>query len=299
MNILITGGSGLVGRRLTAILQESGHQVSWLVRTSAFAGIKTYRWLPEKQQIDHAAFENAEVLIHLAGENVGAKRWTKKRKKQILESRIVGTSFLTTILKTVPNKIKTVICASAIGIYGNGDKHQIFHEDSDEGSGFLAQVTKQWEQESMKFQKGDVRLVLLRIGVVLSAQGGAIPQLAKPIKFFVGAPLGSGKQMMSWIHIDDLCRMILTAVTDERILGVYNAVSPNPVNNAGMTKSIAQYLNRRVILPAVPAFVLKLVLGDMAEMILEGANVSSHKIEQAGFKFSYPDLDSALKNILK
>jgi uncharacterized protein (TIGR01777 family) len=299
MEILITGGSGLIGKRLTVLLQKQGHQVSWLVRKPGMASVPAYRWSISDNYVDPAALRNADVLIHLAGENVGEGRWTASRKKQILESRISTTKLLVHALASQPNRIKTVICASAIGYYGDGTPEQKFDESSNCGSGFLAHVTEQWEEATKDLQQLNIRLVVLRIGVVLSKDGGAVQKLVQPIKWFAGAPIGSGRQIMSWIHIDDLCRLFIKASTDETMNGVYNAVAPNPVDNATMTRQMAKILNRPLLLPPVPAFALRFVLGEMSEMVLGGAWVSSEKVERAGFEFSYPEISIALQDVLR
>lgn len=296
MNILITGGSGLIGRHLTRFLKEKGHRVSWLVRSPTAGEIPTYKWSPDQSFIDESAFRDNEVLIHLAGENVGKGRWTEKRKKQILESRTIGTQLLVNTLAKIPNSIRTVICASAIGYYGDSS-YEIFTEASGKGKGFLAEVTEKWEAVAKGFQLPGVRTITFRIGVVLSKDGGAVPQLAFPVKWFVGAPIGDGRQMLSWIHIQDLCSMLYKAVADEDITGIYNAVAPTPVDNRTMTKLIAKQLHRPLFLPPVPGFVMRLLLGEMAEIVLGGSRVSSDKITQSGFAFSFPDADSALKDI--
>jgi len=298
MNILITGGSGFIGRRLTAILKSRGHQVSWLVRNPDVAPEKAYRWSVKDHYVDPKALLEAEVLIHLAGENVAEKRWTKSRKKEILESRTDGTRLLVNHLSKHPHKIKTVVCASASGYYGNGGPDDLFTEQSRPGNDFLAEVTKKWEDEAVGFESAGIRLVTLRIGVVLSLDGGALPKLTLPVKFFAGAPLGTGKQYMSWIHIDDLCNMFAKATEDQSMTGIYNAVAPQPVDNKTMTRLIAGRLHRPLFLPAVPASVLHLVLGEMAIIVTGGAKLSSGKIEQTGFEFTFPDPESALKDIL-
>ena len=299
MEILITGGSGLIGKRLTGLLQQQGHQVRWLVRKPGAASVPTYRWSTSDHYVDPTALQNADVLIHLAGENVGEGRWTTSRKRKILESRTSTTKLLVHALASHPNRIKTVICASAIGYYGDGGPEQKFDESSPCGSGFLAHVAEQWEAAAKDFQQLNIRLVVLRIGVVLSKDGGAVQKLVQPIKWFAGAPIGSGRQIMSWIHIDDLCRLFIKASTDEAMKGVYNAVAPNPVDNATMTRQMAKILNRPLLLPPVPAFALRFALGEMSEMVLGGSWVSSAKAERAGFQFSYPEVSGALQDVLR
>lgn len=297
MNILITGGSGLIGQHLSRLLQQNGHRVSWLVRKPVAGPIPSYRWSPDQSYVDESAFRENEVLIHLAGENVGQSRWTGKRKQQILESRTKGTQLLTETLSRIQHSIKTVICASATGYYGNSTD-KLFTETSEAGNDFLAVVTQQWESAAKGFEIPGVRVVTFRIGVVLSKDGGAIPQLIRPIKWFIGAPIGSGRQILSWIHIDDLCNMFFKAITDQGIKGIYNAVAPAPADNATITRLIARILHRPLILPPVPGFVLKLLLGEMSVIVTDGAKVSSEKIQQTGFKFMFPQAEEALKDIL-
>jgi uncharacterized protein (TIGR01777 family) len=298
MNILITGGSGFIGRRLTVLLKSRGHQVTWLVRNPGQVAEKAYRWSVNNQFVDSKALREAEVLIHLAGENVASKRWTRSRKKQILESRAEGTRLLVDQILKYPNRITTVVCASASGFYGDGGPDDLFTEESRPGNDFLAEVTKKWEYEALGFERAGRRLVTLRIGVVLSRDGGALPKLVQPVKWFVGAALGTGKQYMSWIHIDDLCNMFVKAAEDQSMAGIYNAVAPQPVDNNTMTRAIAGRLHRPVFLPAVPASVLHLLLGEMATIVTGGARLSSEKIEKTGFQFAFPDPESALKDIL-
>jgi uncharacterized protein (TIGR01777 family) len=298
MNILITGGSGFIGRRLTVLLKSRGHQVTWLVRNPGQVAEKAYRWSVNNQFVDSKALREAEVLIHLAGENVASKRWTRSRKKQILESRAEGTRLLVDQILKYPNRITTVVCASASGFYGDGGPDDLFTEESRPGNDFLAEVTKKWEYEALGFERAGRRLVTLRIGVVLSRDGGALPKLVQPVKWFVGAALGTGKQYMSWIHIDDLCNMFVKAAEDQSMAGIYNAVAPQPVDNNTMTRAIAGRLHRPVFLPAVPASVLHLLLGEMATIVTGGARLSSEKIEKTGFQFAFPQLESALKDIL-
>jgi uncharacterized protein (TIGR01777 family) len=298
MNILITGGSGFIGRRLTVLLKSRGHQVTWLVRNPGQVAEKAYRWSVNNQFVDSKALREAEVLIHLAGENVASKRWTRSRKKQILESRAEGTRLLVDQILKYPNRITTVVCASASGFYGDGGPDDLFTEESRPGNDFLAEVTKKWEYEALGFERAGRRLVTLRIGVVLSRDGGALPKLVQPVKWFVGAALGTGKQYMSWIHIDDLCNMFVKAAEDQSMAGIYNAVAPQPVDNNTMTRAIAGRLHRPVFLPAVPVSVLHLLLGEMATIVTGGARLSSEKIEKTGFQFAFPQLESALKDIL-
>ena len=298
-NILITGGTGLIGRHLTELLEGKGHIVRHLSRTRRGENKeKTYIWDIHKSFIEDGALENANIVIHLAGAGVGDARWTSSRKREILESRVRSTRLLGQKLKERASPLDAFICASAIGIYGSDLSEDWKTEETSHGKDFLAQVTEAWEAEAQEVGKWVTRLTLLRIGVVLSKLGGALPKLAKPIKLGVGAVLGSGKQYMSWIHMEDLCGIFEHIVRDKTMVGPYNAVAPQPVTNKEMTQAAAKILNRSLVLPAVPGFALRLMLGEMSEIVLNGSRVSSKKIAKAGYEFKFPQLTSALKDLL-
>jgi len=299
-NILITGGSGLVGRSLTGLLLKEGHKVSWLSRSGkSTENVQGYRWDVNKGTIDNAALEWADTVIHLAGEGVANGRWTNAQKKRILDSRIESTKLLCNAIQEVgPNKPNTFVSASAIGFYGMDNGERLLIEEDDPGSDFLAEVTSKWEQTVDEIEKLSIAVTKVRIGVVLSSNGGALEKMSLPIRWGAGAALGSGKQYMSWIHIDDLCSLICYLM-EKDLTGTYNAVSPNPATNKEMTKSIATLLKRPFFLPNIPAFILKLTLGEMADMLLGSGKVSSIKIEKAGFQFRFPTLELAFKNLLR
>ena len=298
-NILITGGTGLIGKHLTERLQRKGNTVTHLSRTRRGENNeKTYIWDIHKSFIEDGALENANIVIHLAGAGVGDARWTSSRKKEIMDSRVLSTRLLSQKLKDRSTPLDAFICASAIGIYGSDLSDDWKKEETSYGSDFLAQVTGAWETEAKEIEKLGSRLVLLRIGLVLSKAGGALSKLAKPIKLGAGAVLGSGKQYMSWIHIDDLCGIFEQAVTDNTMEGPYNTVAPQPVTNKEMTQAMAKTLNRPLIFPAVPGIALKLALGEMAGIVLNGGRVSCEKIENAGYEFKFPQLTLALEDLL-
>ncbi|MTI24159.1 TIGR01777 family oxidoreductase [Fulvivirga kasyanovii] len=299
-NVLITGGTGLVGSRLTALLQEKGYGVRYLSRSPGKVNdVEAFAWDVTKQTIDTRAFDDVSYVIHLAGAGVADQKWTDERKKVILASRTRSTALLKDTLRDHPNQVKAVISASAIGYYGfdNGDRWQ--KEGSRFGDDFLATVTKAWEAEADLIADLNIRVVKIRVGVVLSDRGGALKEIGKPVKFGLGAPLGSGDQYMSWIHIDDLCNIFIHAMENENINGPYNGVAPHPVTNRELTKSIARVMGKPFFLPAVPGFALKLVLGQMAGMLLGSSRVSSEKIESEGFKFKFPEIKEALHDLLK
>ncbi|MBS1488139.1 MAG: TIGR01777 family oxidoreductase [Bacteroidetes bacterium] len=296
--ILITGASGLIGTRLTALLRKEGHEIIHLSYSLKKTQGQSYHWNPQTDILDPEAIRNTGIIIHLAGTGIADKRWSKKRKQEILDSRVRSTRLLAKALQQQPHTVKTVICASAIGYYGFGNEDQVFTEADSSGKDFLAEVVRQWEQEADQFQLLNIRVVKIRIGMVLSEKGGALPKMATPIKLGIGAPLGRGNQYVSWIHVDDLCRIFIRAVNDEKMYGVYNGVT-DWCTNADMTKAIAAVLRKPLWLPSVPAFVLKIVLGEMAGLVLKGSKISSEKIKNEGFVFQYLKLHDALQALLR
>jgi hypothetical protein len=291
--ILISGASGLIGTRLTELLVQHGHEVSHLSRKKKEGKTPAFVWNVESGIIDEQALKDVDAVVHLAGAGVADKRWSKKRKKEILESRIKSTALLTRYLDKYPT-IKTVVSASAIGYYGFGGE---FTEESNPGVDFLAQVVSAWEAEVDKIQ--NKRVVKLRTGIVLSEKGGALEKMTTPIRWYAGASLGTGRQYMSWIHLDDLCRMFIKAIEDPTMHGAYNATGPYAVTNDELTRAIAATIRKPLLLPSVPAFVLRFLVGEMAAIVLNGSIVSSKKIQQTGFTFQFPTLEEALNDLLK
>jgi uncharacterized protein (TIGR01777 family) len=297
-NILITGASGLIGTRLTEMLLQKGHHVSHLGRTKKNNGqVKSFRWNVDQHQIDEDALQGIDTIIHLAGAGVADKRWTQKRKHEILESRTRSTQLLFDTLEKRNHSVKSVISASAIGYYGFESSDELT-ETSAAGKDFLSNVTKQWEEEVNKIESLGIRIIKIRIGIVLSEKGGALKEMMKPIKFYVGAPLGSGNQYVSWIHIDDLCAIFCKAVEDINMRGAYNGVGPYAVTNRTLTRAIAKVLDKPMFLPPVPSFIMKLIIGEMADIVLGGSKVSSTKIQRAGFSFQFDTLEKALRDLL-
>jgi uncharacterized protein (TIGR01777 family) len=296
-NILITGATGLVGSRLTEILTNRGDRVLHLSRSRQPGAIQTFHWDVKNKIVDVNVFDGVDTIIHLAGASVADERWTTKRKIEILESRTRSTEVIVNSLKKIPHRVESFVSASAIGYYGF-DRDQLFDENTTAGSDFLANVTRQWEEAVEKARAVVPNVVKLRIGVVLSEKGGALKQMATPVKYFVGAPLGSGDQYLSWIHIDDLCGIFLKAI-DERLNGDFNAVAPNPVTNRQLTKAIGKAMHRPVFLPAIPEFVLRLILGEMADLVVNGSRVSCDKILKAGYKFQFTNAEDAIEDLIR
>lgn len=298
--ILITGGTGLVGSYLRRLIVEEQlpYRIAVLSRRPVeLPHAKTYLWDISKEEIDPKALEESEYVIHLAGAGIADKPWTKERKQVILESRTRSTALLYKALKNYPHRIKHFVSASAVGYYGFDTGDRLLHEDSPPGNDFLAQVVVAWEKEIFRIG-GLVPTAALRIGIVLSNEGGALPQLARPVRWFAGAPLGTGKQYLSWIHIRDLCRLFLYAL-EKPLEGVFNAVEGKPVTNAEMTQTIARVLGRPLWLPNVPGFVLKAILGEMANLVLGGNRVSNAKLLQSGFEYEFTDPEEAVRDLLK
>lgn len=296
--ILITGGSGLVGRRLTKHLLKAGHKVNWLTRSGkSMPGVKSYPWNVDKNDCDPKALEGVEAIVHLAGEGVAQKRWTPAQKQKILTSRTQSTRLLHNVLKKQKHNVQTFISASAIGYYGSDNGNHWLTENSAKGNDFLADVVDQWESTVDEITSLGLRTVKLRIGVVLSSHGGALEKMLRPIKWGVGAPLGSGKQYVSWIHIDDLCRLFMHCLANDEAKDVYNAVAPNPVMNTQLTKALAKAVHRKIALSKIPAFILKLTLGERANLVLGGARVKTIKLPGIDFSFHYEHIVDALENL--
>jgi len=299
MKLLITGATGLVGQALTEMLLERGDSVNYLTTTPSKVEqkehYKGFLWNAKTQEIDKACFEGVSIIINLAGASV-AQRWTSQHKKAILESRISSLNLLHKSLSEIEHEVKHMVSASAIGVYPSSLTKLYDEDESYLSDDFLGEVVQKWETAADRFSDLNINVAKLRIGVVLAAEGGALEKMADPIKKYVGAPLGSGQQWQSWIHLDDLARLFCFSV-DNELTGVYNAVAPNPVNNKELTQAIAKILDKPLILPPVPKFVLKLMLGEMAQIVLGSQLVSADKIQQEGFVFEYAHVEKALEEI--
>ena len=293
--VLITGGTGLVGQQLVSMLEKAGYEVAVLSRHANEQGpIKTYVWDIEKEYIDPLALEHTEVIIHLAGAGVADKRWSAERKDLIYNSRVKSSLLLYNSLKSHDHQVKTFVAASAIGLYGADTGNKLIKEEEPQGSDFLAHVVDAWESATSKISSLGIRLVQPRIGIVLSAEGGALKELLKPP---VAAPLGNGQQYMSWVHIEDLCRMIQFGIEEDKLVGPFNAVGPEPMTNKDFTKLAAKVMGKPYLPIPVPSLVLKLMLGEMAQIVLGGSRISAERILKAGFNFAYPSLKGALEEL--
>jgi uncharacterized protein (TIGR01777 family) len=303
--VIITGGTGLVGKALGQALLDKGYSVIIFTRRindRPVTGNLSYaNWNPEQQTIDGAAIAKADYIIHLAGAGVADKRWTVKRKQEIIDSRVMSSKLIVDSLKNIPNKVKAVVSASAIGWYGPDPvipNPKSFDEKFPAYEDFLGSTCKQWEESIKPVTQSGKRLVKLRIGIVLSKEGGALKEFLKPLKFGIAAILGSGKQIISWIHMDDLVQMFITAIENEKMNGAYNAVAPYPVSNKELTLELARMKKGKFFTSLhVPSFILKLVLGELSIEVLKSATVSSSKIQMEGFSFRFPVIREALENL--
>jgi len=296
-NILITGASGLIGKQLIPALQAQGHTISILSRRQiSIKDANVFLWDVYNQTIDKNALKGIDTIINLAGEGIADKKWTDKRKQEIIDSRVMSAQLLYKTIQDTKAPVTTFISASAVGFYGDrGD--EVLTEKSDSGTDFLSKCCVQWENAAIQGIELGIRIVKIRIGLILSKEGGALQAMEKPIKFFVGAPLGSGKQWMPWIHLNDIINIFTKAVEDIKMVGAYNACAPFPVTNELFTKTIAKKLNRPVWPVHVPKFALKAILGEMSILPLMSSNTMVQKLLDTGYKFKYNYLDDALNSI--
>ncbi|WP_026977955.1 TIGR01777 family oxidoreductase [Flavobacterium tegetincola] len=300
MKILITGATGLIGTELVALLLQNGVTVHYLTTSKKKIESKPnyhgFYWNPNQGIIDENALMGVDSIIHLAGATI-SKRWTPKYKQEIIESRILSSNVLYKALKEHPHSVKQLISASAIGIYPDSLTKIYTEENNEVDESFLGKVVMKWEESVNKFKSLNIKVAKIRTGLVLTNNGGALPEMEKPIKMGIGSPFGSGKQIQSWIHIHDLVELYLFAVEHE-LEGAYNAVASNPVTNKKLTQEIAAVLKKPLFMPNIPKFLMSLVLGEMHTILFASQNVSNKKIESKGFKFKYNQVDKALMNLL-
>jgi len=296
--ILISGATGLVGKKLSKKLHERGYKVEILVRSKdQESDFKNYLWNYEQGFLEEGALDNTYIFIHLAGATI-SKRWTESYKKEIYNSRINSAQFIYEQMQKQNIHPEAVISSSAAGIYGQTTSQTIFTEKDPSADDFLGKVCKDWEEKALQFRNLGSRVVCVRTSTVLSERGGALEVLKKPIELNVGAVLGTGEQYFPWIHIDDLVNIYVKAVECVTIDGAYNASAPDFVTNKMLTKTIADHLGKTIWLPNIPKFVIKTALGEMSVLALEGSRISPDKIINEGFNFAYERLDSALADVL-
>ncbi|NNF02744.1 MAG: TIGR01777 family protein [Bacteroidia bacterium] len=296
--ILITGGSGMIGERLSELLISKGYQVNIFSRNCSNKNSHhCFNWDPNNGDYDKRAIENVNTIINLAGAGIADKAWTSERKKLIIESRTSSIELIQKILRENPHNVKTVLSASAIGYYGDAGK-KLVDENSKKGRGFLADSTDDWENASKKFNALDVRNVIFRIGIVLSDKGGAFKELTQTLPFRFLTILGKGDQYMSWIHLDDICRSFIHSIENTDVKGTYNITTETPVTNKELNQVIKKHNKHFTVLLSVPKFILNLILGERASVVLNSSNVSSQKFRETGFRLKYDSIDSCVINLL-
>lgn len=297
-NILITGANGMLSKHLTKHL-EGDYSIRYLTRKVTRKN--EYLWDLKNNYIDINALKDIHTIIHLAGSPIANKRWTTKSKQIILSSRVDSAKLILNHLKKNAITIDSFISASAIGYYGTTTTDIIYNEESKKGSDFLSNVCQKWEDVAHEFKSSNIarRIAILRIGIILSKRGGALKKIISPIKFGLGSGLGTGNQYMPWIHIEDLCSIFHFVIDSKNINGTFNAVSPKHTTNIELTKKIAKVLNRPILLPNIPKFIIQALYGETSSILLEGTRVSSDKIVKQGFNFKYDDLNKALNNLLQ
>lgn len=302
MKVLITGATGLVGNELTALCLENNLEVNYLTtrqdKLKSIEGAQGFYWNPTTNDIDIKCFEGVSAIVNLAGASI-AKRWTKEYKEEIRTSRVVSLVTLRKGLeKSDVSAIKSFVSASAIGIYPNSLSDYYTEETRKVDDSFIGAIVQEWEQEIDNLNTFDFNIAKIRIGLVLSSKGGALPSMVKPLRNYVGAAFGTGKQWQSWIHIEDLARLFLFAVQNE-LQGVYNGVAPNPVTNVRLTKEIAAVLKKPLLLPNIPQIMMKGILGEMSYLLFASQRVSSKKIEDRGFNFNFKNIGNALEDLFQ
>lgn len=297
-SVLIAGGSGLIGRRLSVLLSEKGHAVSLLGRKADNSGKwRKYGWNPSRGEIDLEAVKQADIVINLAGAGIADARWTAARKREIIDSRVQSTQLLLDGFKRAGHTPQCYLSGAAIGYYGHrGD--ELLTENDLPGTGFLAESCMAWEKAIREVADSGLRTVAFRIGIVLSTRGGALEKMILPAKMGVGTYFGAGNQWYSWIHIDDVCRMFIHAIENQGMEGIYNAASPVPATNKELAAALMRAMNRPQILLSAPGFALELAMGEMASVVLNSTRVDASKISATGFSFQYPELEAALLDLL-
>ncbi|MDX2032824.1 MAG: TIGR01777 family oxidoreductase [Blastocatellia bacterium] len=301
MKIALTGATGLIGKRLCERLAGEGHELSVLSRRPDGAklvkGARGYRWSPEEEPAPREALEGIDAVIHLAGEPVAAGRWTEEQKRRIRDSRVTGTRNLVDGIKRVTDRPKILVSSSAVGFYGNrGD--EVLDETSRPGTGYLSEVCEAWEREAGKAEELGMRVSMVRIGVVLAPDGGALEKMLTPFKFGLGGNLSDGRQWFPWIHIDDIVGILRHALLSPNLRGPVNGVAPGVVRNEEFTRELASALHRPTFFP-VPEFALRIVMGEMASVVLASQRVTPSVARETGYEFHYPELRGALEAVLR
>lgn len=298
--VLITGGTGTIGKVLAKKLSQKGYEINILSRkTNKLAPYNQYTWSVNENLIEETALENVDYIIHLAGTNISDKRWSKTQKSAIETSRINSTKLIFNTCRRINSWPKAFISSSAIGYYGTFNSEQILNETSEPGKDYLANVCVNWEKASELFAEMKVRTVLIRTGVVLDKSNGAYQKISKPAKLGLASVLGKGNQFVPWIHIDDIVNIYIKAIEDDKMVGPYNGVAPQHITNKELTKEIAGSLKKPMFLPNIPSLIIKMAYGQMSDILLKGSRISSHKLQEAGFRFIYENIKEALAQLAK
>ena len=297
--VLITGASGLIGTKLTEYLLKNNIDVAHLSRSKNTSSVSTFIWDINKKYLEDGALDNVNHIVHLAGAGIADKRWTEKRKQEIIDSRTKSAELLFNHISKLNKKLDTFISASAIGYYGAITSEKIFIEQDEPANDFQGKVCKLWEKSADKFEEFGIRTVKLRFGVVLSAKDGALKKMILPTKLGVGSALGSGKQYFPWIHVDDVVKIIHKSIEDKLIKGVFNVVAPSNSNYNNFAEKLAKVMKKPFFMPNVPSILLKLALGEMSEIVLKGSRVSSEKLIESGYSFQFANLELALDDLLR
>ncbi len=294
--ILIAGGTGLIGARLSVLLKAKGYMVRLLSRKPA--GPEQYAWDPARGILDNLALEGVDAVINLAGAGIADGRWTPARKQLIVDSRVQSAAVLRKAFQEGTHMPRTYLSASAIGFYGNSGEQWMDETSAPVEDTFMVECCGAWENAAEEIGALGIRTVILRIGVVLAKEGGALPEFVKPLRFGLGAYFGNGQAWYSWVHLDDICQIFIWALENEQVAGIFNAVAPNPVRNIDLVKATAKAMRQPAVFAPAPPFVLRLMLGEMSAVVLNSNRVSSEKIRAAGFHFSFPQVEGALAAVL-
>jgi uncharacterized protein (TIGR01777 family) len=297
--ILITGGTGLLGMRISFLLKEQGLNVRHLSRTENLnATYSAYKWDLNAQTIDSKALDGVDGIIHLAGAGIADSRWTKSRKKAILDSRTNSSKLLTKALNDQENQVKVFVSCSAVGYYGNR-KDMVLDETSKAGTGFMSEVCVKWEQSVEKIRAMGIRTPIIRVGIVLSTQGGALPKLNMSYPFRLGSYFGNGQQYYSWIHLDDICQIFIKAILNDQMTGIYNGTAPSPATNKDLAQAISKAHHQKTLLVPAPSFAAKTLLGEMSAVVLHSTRAIPKALQEMQHVFQFTDLVAALEDLFK
>lgn len=296
--ILITGGTGLLGTRLSHFLNDMGYQIRHLSRKENLtAKYPAYYWNPDKGEINNNALQNIDGIIHLAGANLADERWTENVKKKLINSRVESTNLLAKTLEQTNAKPSVFVACSAVGFYGNQD-NKILTENSPAGNDFMSEICVKWEQSALAIRQQGIRTPIIRVGVVLSSNGGAFAEMKKSYPLHVGAYFGNGQQYYPWIHLDDICQIFIKSLEDSSMNATYNGCAPTPITNKELARAISDAYQQKTLLTPVPKFALKLMMGEMSSIVLNSTRAIPEALINKGFEFQHPEPISAIKHLI-